>query len=151
LRALSLQSGGKLLQFRTTHDVKFDAGNESVAPYQLTAGIVRHYSMTAEQLQGNRDKAYGLQKGQANGANWANATCGKPLDKRLATRKGVPGCADYYQILGIMEQLERFSALIRSNDTLRRAMGAETTSPFYCPMNRGCPGPHCNPWPAHKA
>ena len=108
--------------------------------------------MTAEQLQGNLEKTYGLQRGQAAGANWANATCGKPMDKKLSAKKKIAGwgCADYYQLLVFMEAAEKAAGQRRSisNATVRNAGGV--ISPYYCPQNRGCPGAGCKPWLLYK-
>lgn len=135
--------------FRTSHDAYYpNASIKLLAPLQ--SGLVRHYSMTAEQMQRTREKARDLQIGHAPGYNWANASCGKPLYKKLP-QKLVEGCADYYKLLSYMESQERYSKRINSmrNETLRESLG--TTSPYFCPQNRLCPGPKCRPWTLYNS
>ena len=82
-----------LVRFRNTHAI---AGNNSASSRCATRGLVRHYTMTAHQWVGNRQKAAIRVDGPsvAETRNYANATCGN-VDKSTG------GCLDY-------ELLQRF-------------------------------------------
>ena len=82
-----------LVRFRNTHAI---AGSNYTSSRCGTRGLVRHYTMTAHQWVGNRQKAAMRIDGPsvAETRNYANATCGN-VDKSTG------GCLDY-------ELLQRF-------------------------------------------
>ena len=129
---------GNRTYFRTTHDIK---GPTFAASRCAVRGIVRHFTMTSQQLASNAQKAtdYRMPTGSLN---YANATCGQ-ADPRTGK------CLDYAILQRFMETLSNvrnLSALISARSTIGGGsepnashLLSRTTNPTMAHVARLCP------------
>jgi len=137
-------SNGTIL-FRTTHAVAASSGSRRHHASQPATqesmpcdhgGIVRHYTMTAEAMEGNREKMR-LESRSIDGKalNYANATCSFPY----GGKKHKLVCSDYSTLYGVQrQQVTKFERV-----------GSAVPTSWLCP---GCSSngnvTRCKPWTA---